>query len=605
MGSSAAKQLHQEGDRDVCIKVLLVANILDVRVMMALTSVGWSEIFAEKVVQAILSAGYEQFCFRPISAALIQETILFAAFLSWSFGCEFWIFPQTKKIAWAVIFAIFINESITITWWLRGHISHGWTLKQFFLHPMTSFRLFQLYLLWWLLWRTFFGYDLDHSWRGDEDIGDNKRTFERSLLGANLLLQCFLFIFLAKGASPRLEFGRHLLAILHSFMRLGVIFTVLFLVFASFTSAYLVMGSRLPLRALIEKVYRGLFLADGEGLDVMEGEDHRGELQPNNLDTYLTLLSTFIVTICLLNVSIAVFTMEYEAAIKESWLHFWRWRARLCTEVLLCPRWPWKFESKNSLCVERRFVAKYLEWAVARLKDDLLPSIYNSRFCQRTFNLFGYRISWEPLLPQATEEEKDDDAEYVRLVGWITVASVTLLGIVLIWLPFVHGVFSGLLLGLGLTILKSLCARGPYGNSTSLQDPDGDSDEEEEEQKRGAERPHFLWICYRADYDANVFMNKEVHKEHLDQLETKVNRLAHSLDTYGREVTGISETLSKLAETVQRMDAKLAPREGHLAPPGAPLDLHRASSSPNERRILILRRQGSVMSQRSTMMDPR
>lgn len=29
---------------------------------------------------------------------------------------------------------------------------------------------------------------------------------------------------------------------------------VLFLVFASFTSAYLVMGSRLPLRALIEKV---------------------------------------------------------------------------------------------------------------------------------------------------------------------------------------------------------------------------------------------------------------------------------------------------------------------------------------------------------------
>ena len=79
---------------------------------------------------------------------------------------------------------------------------------------------------------------------------------------------------------------------------------VLFLVFASFTSAYLVMGSRLPLRALIEKVYRGLFLADGEGLDVMEGED-AGGLQPNNLDTYLTLLSTFIVTICLLNVSIA------------------------------------------------------------------------------------------------------------------------------------------------------------------------------------------------------------------------------------------------------------------------------------------------------------
>ena len=31
-------------------------------------------------------------------------------------------------------------------------------------------------------------------------------------------------------------------------------------------------GSKLPLRALIEKVYRGLFLADGEGLDVMEAK---------------------------------------------------------------------------------------------------------------------------------------------------------------------------------------------------------------------------------------------------------------------------------------------------------------------------------------------
>eukprot|EP00435_Cladocopium_sp_Y103_P010723 s639_g2.t2 len=159
MGSSSTARLkYQQGDRDVCIKVLLVANILDVRILQALTNVGWSEIFAEKVVQAIL----------------IQETILFAAFLSWSFGCFSW---QPKKTPWAVIFAIFVNESITMAWWMRGHFSHNWTLKQFFLHPMTSFRLFQLYLLWWLLWRTFFGYDLDHTWRNDEDLGDNKRTF--------------------------------------------------------------------------------------------------------------------------------------------------------------------------------------------------------------------------------------------------------------------------------------------------------------------------------------------------------------------------------------------------------------------------------------------
>ena len=26
----------------------------------------------------------------------------------------------------------------------------------------------------------------------------------------------------------------------------------------------------------------------------------------------------------------------------------------------------------------------------------------------------------------------------------------------------------------------------------------------QDERPRGAERPHFLWICYRADYDANA-----------------------------------------------------------------------------------------------------
>ena len=36
---------------------------------------------------------------------------------------------------------------------VQGHFCYGWTLKQFFLHPMAGFRIMQLYLLWWLLWR--------------------------------------------------------------------------------------------------------------------------------------------------------------------------------------------------------------------------------------------------------------------------------------------------------------------------------------------------------------------------------------------------------------------------------------------------------------------
>ena len=40
--------------------------------------------------------------------------------------------------------------------------------------------------------------------------------------------------------------------------------------------------------------------------------------------------------------------------------------APLPLQVLLCPRWPWKFESKKSQCLERRYMAQYLEMAVRR-----------------------------------------------------------------------------------------------------------------------------------------------------------------------------------------------------------------------------------------------
>ena len=42
------------------------------------------------------------------------------------------------------------------------------------------------------------------------------------------------------------------------------------------TSLPYFLPSSLAVRSSLGEVYRGLFLADGEGLDVMEGEDHRG-----------------------------------------------------------------------------------------------------------------------------------------------------------------------------------------------------------------------------------------------------------------------------------------------------------------------------------------
>ena len=41
-------------------------------------------------------------------------------------------------------------------------------------------------------------------------------------------------------------------------------------------------------------------------------------------------------------------------------------------QVLLCPRWPWKFEAKWGLCSERRRMAGWLEWAVRKPRSQSL-----------------------------------------------------------------------------------------------------------------------------------------------------------------------------------------------------------------------------------------
>ena len=54
-------------------------------------------------------------------------------------------------------------------------------------------------------------------------------------------------------------------------------------------------------------------------------------------------------------------------------------------QVLLCPRWPWKFESKKSQCVERRYMAQYLEMAVRRP----LPGMW-----RLDLEMFLPKVSW-------------------------------------------------------------------------------------------------------------------------------------------------------------------------------------------------------------------
>ena len=46
--------------------------------------------------------------------------------------------------------------------------------------------------------------------------------------------------------------------------------------------------------------------------------------------------------------------------------------------------------------------------------------------------------------------------------------------------------------------------------------------------------PHIVWDSRCPPF--KVFMNKEVHKEHLDQLESRLNSVSQSVEKWGDEV---------------------------------------------------------------------
>ena len=87
----------------------------------------------------------------------------------------------------------------------------------------------------------------------------------------------------------------------------------------------------------------------------------------------------------------------------------------------------------------------------------------------------------------------------MRIVGWLTCAGFLLLGCLLFCAGFLHALFPGLAFGLALTaiqlqqskvfslcslvqskVLKSICARGPFGLSTCQRDFSCEDEDDEE-----------------------------------------------------------------------------------------------------------------------------
>uniref|UniRef100_A0A7S4T2M1 Ion transport domain-containing protein n=1 Tax=Alexandrium monilatum TaxID=311494 RepID=A0A7S4T2M1_9DINO len=505
---------RRAGDADVQVKVLLLANAIDVRLLRSFARVRHLDVFSELVVQAIIGCTFDQVASAVMLLVSLEEVTLFLLFMRWSRASDE---HQTWRcLCWCITTAIAIKEISIHCYCFGQHVRMGWPKREFLLTHTWShtFKLLRLVCLVLLVLETRLTFQLENEAPTLEQVltigAFGEEHSARKLLGANIVIQGLQIVLLLRNASPEAEFGRHILSIIHSFGRLWAILVVMVCFFFSFSFAFFVMDADLSLMDLMGKVYRGLLLADGAGLDFMEGKHRFPEGGTHNVEWFLSCLATFLFTICLLNISIAVFTTEYSKALEDSYLHFWQHRSVLCMQTLLGPRWPWGVSELGPR-------GRYAINVAKRLQQRVL------RFLRRTHRrLRRTSISedeGEPMMDGGHEDP--EEVHIVFCAGVVVVLLSVILSLVSFMLP-VHTIFSAVFLAIALCGMHALAVRTEAMAASRCE----------------GGKKFFLWICHRADFTSKFFTHEDVQKEDIDELRDRVE-------------TGMSEIMHGIAAIAQ------------------------------------------------------
>jgi len=125
------------------------------------------------------------------------------------------------------------------------------------------------------------------------------------------------------------EFGNLLLCIYGTFPKMGSMFSLTATYFLFFCMAFIVAGgdaieSSEALGASLLELFKGLILADGDGL-----------AQMGKSSKMMLIGSSIVFTLLIMNLIVAVFSNEYDKEVKNVHLNFWRGRASRCDVALM------------------------------------------------------------------------------------------------------------------------------------------------------------------------------------------------------------------------------------------------------------------------------
>ncbi|CAJ1429023.1 unnamed protein product [Effrenium voratum] len=332
-----AADIRQDNVYDVDVKVVLLPNLLDVDIFMALTRT-WethNHVFAKLPIQGAIYCLWDQLLWPVFASHWL--------FMGLELGVLLWWGLQPSEVRnrssnslqnlhrfWSILLSGAVREGLNLLWWSLAHWSK-WhshtdaTMKSLW-HPVNFFTdawflsslltlSCRLLLVLPCLYDSFFP---DH----DPVMSE----WEQGMLAINTFAQGFAVTYMLR----LLHRFKRILAIFKTFFSRTILEMLLIalMIFASFSFAFLTLIRREHAAWTVTYLYRGLMFGDGDGLDrmgLMLGSDNND----NKVALVLFMVSgTILFNITILNLVIAIYGNEYERVNAETELHFMKERAK-------------------------------------------------------------------------------------------------------------------------------------------------------------------------------------------------------------------------------------------------------------------------------------
>lgn len=537
------------------VKTLACGNLMNLRTIHALASVTELEIFAELPVQGLVDCMW-----NVVSPAIfmeqVTELVSLLVLAVWSF-----LPPNSpwRWMCWSLTCSWVMRDIFNQVWYCWCVVLLSWKKLQLVFMTMKGLAnvvLSALGLLLVLL--TLDTFSIDGV--------DEASCFASGLSAAAsnvrpLLAWTIMFKFVKVTMLLRCEasFGPRVLCILLSFPPVFIMFVLTLWCFLAFCTAFTVVQGQASreagFTALLLAMHKGLILGDA------------GSLAEHEETPLILVFATLFFSLCIMNLITSVFSNEYDKAAKEVELVFWRERANMCRDMLLRPTWTFHVTSitgKGSFRLDYHLLhyvrdrvkgtrlkqillLKFtvIHWLVQTLGRFLLCVNYGSarlvfllRYVRvRRFAFLQWlgivRRSRQPLsLAQLDKAFYDsvgvgrDTEETVReAIHWVGEWCLDCMLVLAAYQLMATSLFvdSEVKSGFWTLMPAALFSFAFIMHSALLLENDS--------LVQSQDKPRFLWICHYSDFDPNDYICKDVEKEHIDQLQERLDAIEDRMVT--------------------------------------------------------------------------